>query len=680
MPKPTVSESRASLRAIAERREAASCYGKPRSAVLGTMVTLAVTACGAPGAPGTVDSREPNTGRIQLVDITESAFGRYIDPGDLAAAQIAKATGDQPVGQGAAIGDLDGDGDLDIVLARAADRADTESLLLVNHLESGRLWFSEDLSFSELTNGRPAVGVALGDYDSDGDLDVFLACAGTDLLLRNRGDGTFEDVAEAAGVAGPPDDVSAGAIWVDVNNDGLLDLVVYNFFTAADQAIFVGGCPTQISMDRLYLNRGDGSFTDATVASELTKLGATHALAAADLDDDGRLDLYACNDTGARTDGVVLYPNPLPDNLWVYRDLVAGVPRFRDVAPSWGLSTSRASMGMALFDVDGDGRLDLYISDIGDKPLFVWNQSDHSYRDVASSYGLEAKYAPGGGPAVSWGVLALDLNRNGRLEMLVINGSLNGAPEQKNAYLEQIAPDGPFAPIPDAAGLNDVTRPWEIQWARGAYHGDLDRDGDEDVLLGVREGSFRVFENRSERQGEALRLRLIGTVSAPDPVGARVTVVLAEQDRIAAQHTAGGQPYGQSDSVMELVTGNRRATGLEIEWPSGFVERLPSTELDPEMTVLEPRWLTVTPRRIFSGEQSELRYVAFGESGNLLGAAGAGRQVEVERSDGIPVSVTDAGDGSYSAELSHPGQAGVVSLEIRVDGQVQKITPLLFFK
>jgi hypothetical protein len=433
-------------------------------------------------------------------------------------------------------------------------------------------------------------------------------------------------------------------------------------------------------MNRLYVNKGDGTFTDATVASELTKLGATHAVAAADLDGDGNLDLYACNDTGASSGAPPAYPNPLPDQVWVYRDLVAGVPRFRDIASSWGLATPRSSMGIELFDVDADGRLDMYISNIGEKPLFIWDEPTHRYLDVASQYGLQATYTASGAPAISWGVLALDSNRDLRLEMLVINGAFAGALPQKNAYFEQKTPGGPFEPLPDAAGLNDVPRAWEIGWARGIYRGDLDRDGDEDLLLGVNQGSFRVFENRTQRRGDAVRLRLIGTVSAPDPVGARITLELGDGERIFVQHTAGGQPYGQSDAVTELVTGDRQATQLKIEWPSGFVERLPAPELNSETTIVEPRWLTVTPRRTFPGQATEVTYVALDESGTPLGTAGAGRRVEIERSDGVGVSVTDRRDGSYSALLSHPGQAQVVSLKVRIDGQAQNITPLLFFE
>ncbi|HEY3233824.1 MAG TPA: FG-GAP-like repeat-containing protein, partial [Polyangiaceae bacterium] len=535
-----------------------------------------------------------------------------------------------------------------------------------------------DPAFSRWTQGYQAAGVALGDYDRDGDLDVFLACLGRDLLLENQGDGTFVDVTDSAGVAGP-DDISPGALWVDVNNDGLLDLVVYDFVDLTYEATNSGPL-SPLASNRLYLNRGDGTFSDETNAANLVTPGATHTVAAADADGDGKLELYVAHDTMS-VDGEVRNPKLPRDELWTYQDTNAGVPSYQNVADSVGIEANRSSMGIEFLDVDRDGRLDIYFSDFGGNDLYIWDQAAQAYVNRAVDYDIDAAHAPSGRSAVSWGVLGLDVDRDGKLEMLIVNGSVAGSGAQQISYYEQAEPAGRFGRKADAAGLNDVPDPTDIAAARGAYRGDLDGDSDEDIVLGIQSGRFRLFENRSDRQGQCLRLRLTGTVSAPDPVGSKVTLTLTDGSKITTQRTAGGQPYGQSDSVMELVIGDRKPSELTVEWPSGFVQRLEAPALAAkELWVREPSWLTVTPRSFGPGSAARLTYVAVDASGQELGVQGSGRLVTVERSDGVPAPVTDLGDGSYTASFPHPGAPGTVTLKLSVDGTPMAIRPLLFFR
>jgi hypothetical protein len=168
-----------------------------------------VTAC----TPG----RNPHG--IRFTDVTTQALGapRFGGP---------SVAGYDFVGSGAALADLDGDGKLDLILARNDDPTAAErqpSALLRNTSEAGRISFAEDPTFAPLLAGRRCHGVAVGDLDGDGDLDLFIAASGADVLLANDGSGHFADVSAAAGIAGPDDDVSVGAVWADLNRDGLLE-------------------------------------------------------------------------------------------------------------------------------------------------------------------------------------------------------------------------------------------------------------------------------------------------------------------------------------------------------------------------------------------------------------------------------------------------------------------------
>jgi hypothetical protein len=599
-----------------------------------------------------------------LVESTEQALGGYLETGN---------SDIYGLGCGAGIGDLDGDGRLDLVFARAWQRPGGPSQLFFNRGEPGKLRFDKSVVFPDLAQGSDASGVALGDYDRDGDLDVFLARSGPDLLLENDGRAAFQDVTAARGLTGPVDDFSNTAIWVDINNDGLLDLFIGNFADMEEEIL--NDLPlTNRSVNRLYLNE-DGRFRDVTDEANLVVGGATHAVAAADVDEDGSLEIYVGNDYDATR-----YNYELPrDQLWRCAIGGDGIPSCTDVGEATHFSLLRATMGYDFFDLDDDGKLEVYASDFGANDLLFYDPNSDTFSESASRWGLEIESTDQGHIAVAWSVVALDLNRDELWEMLVINGNLPGGPAQHSMYLEQSGQNEKFGRVQADAGLTAIADPDQMRNARGAYRGDLDADGDDDFVIGVNGGAFQIFDNWTTLEGSLLRVRLRGTVSAPDPGGAKLTLGFVDGGRRIAQRVIGGQPYGHGDAIIDLRMGQRLPAELSVRWPSGFRQIVPSSHLSETIEVVEPAWLTLDRRRVPAGEKSVLTYVAFDELGAAIGAPASGKLVEILRSDAMPVSVTDRGDGSYTAELAHPGMPGTVSLVVSVDGTPYAIRPLLFF-
>lgn len=610
---------------------------------------------------------------IQLVDVTDAIGVRY---------RAGRLVGDAyGIGAGVGVGDVDGDGDPDVVLARNGDPASPDpsgppTLLLTVPTADG--WgFEESPAFAGSLSSVSGVGVALGDADGDGDLDVFIAAQGRDALLRNRGDGTFDDVTDEAGVGGPDGDWSTSAVWSDVNGDGALDLYVASFVLADSPY------DDPRVRNRLYLNRGE-SFEDVSDQADVAGRGGSHAVLVADLDGDWESELYVANDTFA-VDGefgtAALDPDVVYDPIHVDP---RGVPVFFDRAAQWGVDHPNSSMGIALGDIDMDGDDDLYVADFGRNRAQLWDSALERYFPDGFRYGLRASTPPGvSGPVlVAWGVEFVDLDRDGALEVFVVNGDIGVQPPdagwcQHDLYFRASAPGLPFADSTTAVGLSDVLSPCsqdEARNGRGFARADFDGDGDDDVVVAPYAEAYRFYRNDTPTCGRTfVRARLRGTVSAPDPVGAVVSV---EDDRgilRRRQLYGGGQPCSQGDRVLELgLDGARSVSRATVRWPSGLVQRVEdSLVVNGEVDIVEPRWLTLSRTEAGVGDPAPvLEYVALDAFGEPLGRAGAGRHVVVSRSDGGSAPVTDHGDGRYTAVLVHPAEIRYTVVRIAVDGVV----------
>jgi hypothetical protein len=648
---------------------------------------------------GTDDAGNRNPFGITFTNVTLSALGGQIEGG-------RSPLNNWGAGTGAAIGDLDGDGLNDIILSRnddpTSDKPGGPSLFLRNTgptdggapgpTDGGAPGphFAVDPDFSALVSLVKAHGVALGDYDRDGDLDVFLAVEGTDILLQNDGTGHFTDVTATAGVGGRSDDLSTGALFADFNHDGLLDLYVTNF--NKQPAI-----PNLMAKNRLFINLGDGTFTDVSFLSGTDSTGATHVAAAFDFDGDGDLGLYLANDrfSSLRVPGNVQI---LPD-AWYQLQRVnpEGIPLFTNVASQRGVVAWRSSMGIGIADVDGDLTPDLYISDIGKKWLYLNKQPGGPVTDAEDVYSLGFGRDANLYIRISWGLHFLDLDRDGTFEALVNHGYIYDPAgcdtyQQVPLYLRGRGPQARYDNITASVGMayhppvcpggvGDPNRATN----RAVVVGDLDGDGDDDVVFTPFGSTYEMWRNDTVTPHHAIRVRLRGTVSSSDPIGATLLTTRLDGTQAAQFRYAGGDTGSQSEGLLTQGLGDDNGvTRVDVKWPSGLTQRidqLSAFALDRVVVVREPAWLTLEPRVLASGDPpAQLVYTAVDEQGQPLGAAGAGRTVIVIRSDGKPVTVTDQGDGTYTAPIVYPGAPHRATVTVYVNGVVLRQCPMVVFK
>lgn len=540
------------------------------------LLVAVVSGCASPHHPS----------GIQFTDVTRAAFAGPLFGGPSVA-------GYDFVGSGAALADLDGDGRLDLVLARNDDPASPlrqPSALLRNAATDGRIRFVEDPGFAPLVAGRRCHGVAVGDFDGDGDRDLFLAASGADLLLANDGSGHFTDITAAAGVAGPDDDVSVGALWADFDQDGLLDLYVVGIPPGDRQPL---------RNDRLYLNRGGGRFEDVSATSGACGSQASWVALADDFDRDGRLDLFVGNDTFlARTQR---------DAILSVAEVVDGRPRFVDRTPAVLAERERFTMGAAVGDLDGDGFDDLYLTSIGGSSL-LYGDAAGPAREAGAELGLDAASMTVLSPPASlvdvrarigWGASFVDLDRDGAPELYVVDGATTSASTPESRAQSDLL----FWRPPGAARFDDITAAVGLAvpdprddggpalLGRGLVVGDLDGDGDDDLVVTPYLQSYRVLRNDTPRRHHSVRVRLVGTRSSPTPVGAELVVTRGDGKVVRARLTAGGEVHSQSDDVLVAGLGDAAVAEAWVLWPSGAAERIDARDdfaLDRTLAIVEP--------------------------------------------------------------------------------------------
>ena len=496
------------------------------------------------------------------------------------------------MGPGAGLFDYDNDGDLDVFLVQGELLGAGAPLMpLPEGQPPGDRLYRNDLEvrpdgtrtlrFTDVTarSGVPAggygMGVAAGDYDNDGWTDLYLTRFGRNRMLRNRGDGTFADVSAETGADEPSWGVPAS--FFDFDRDGWLDLFVGNYLNYTldthTQCYNRAGppdyCPPEVSPpapSRLYRNRGDGTFADVTAAAGLAReFGPALGAAAADYDGDGWIDLFVANDQQE-------------NQLWSNR----GGGGFRNVALLRGVALgaagdAKADMGVDAGDFDNDGDEDLFITELtGQGSTLYVNGGAGLFEDRSAAYGIRAASLPYTGFGAGW----IDVDNDGWLDVVAVNGSVT-------QRLESLGPENPF-PLDQrnqvfrnlgGARFEDVTGRAGAPFARsavsrGAAFGDVDNDGDTDVLVANAAGRVELLINLAGQRRAWIGLRLVGGDPPRDLVGARAAVAGSDGVTRRRRARADGSYASAHDPRVLIGLGDEQAEALPVEvvWPDGRTE------------------------------------------------------------------------------------------------------------
>jgi hypothetical protein len=436
-----------------------------------------------------------------------------------------------------------------------------------------------------------SMGVAAGDYDNDGFVDLYVTGVNRNQLLHNNGDGTFTDVTEKAGVAGmapgygKPWAVAAG--WFDYNNDGRLDLLVidyldYNIATAklcsiGDVRTYCAPGNFKGTPNILYRNNGDGTFTDVSKESHIGQyVGKGMGLAFADYDGDGFTDVFISNDT---------FPNFLLHNN--------GDGTFKDVALEEGVAYTAngslvAGMGAEFRDLDNDGKPDIFHTAMFGNTFPLYRNEGGQFDDVTETSGMTAFSHR----MTAWSTGAFDFDNDGWKDLFVDGGAILDN-EQEVLHRPTLQPDGllrnngnfTFTDVSGGAGAAFL----EPREHRGAAFGDLNNDGRMDVVASAIGSDPQILINQTTNGNHWILLKLVGTKDNRDGLGTKVKITTSEGVQWNEATTAVGY-NSSSDKRVHFGLGKAAVIDkIELAWPTGVKQTLTNVKADQVLTIVEPK-------------------------------------------------------------------------------------------
>ncbi|RKU08643.1 hypothetical protein C6503_22900 [Candidatus Poribacteria bacterium] len=524
----------------------------------------------------------PIESSIHFTDVTDIAGIRFTHT-DGAAGEFHLL---ETLGAGGAFLDYDNDGNLDLYLVNSA----APSMLYRNN---GNGTFTDVTASADVDNqGSYGHGVACGDYNNDGFVDIYVTNFKANRLYHNNGNGTFTDVTTKSGTADAR--WSSSATFFDYNLDGYLDLYVVNYLNYKLDAAYPpcfenpafgatervrGYChPKHFegAPDRLYRNNGDGTFTDVTAAANIRDpggmfLGKGLGVVAADFDADGNPDLYVANDD-------------TPNYLFYNK----GDGTFAEIAILTGCAYSadgiaQAGMGVDAGDYNGDSFIDLFVTNFSYETNTLYrNNGDGTFTDVSYKARLgEESYL-----SLGFGTGFFDADNDGHLDIFVANGHIFPTVERTTDVLSYKQPNQLFWNQGNGT-FTEVPFDTHPAVSRGTLFGDYDNDGDTDLLVTQLNGAVTLFRNESQTANNYLRLKLIGTRSNRDGIGTRITLTIGSESQ--TREVRMGSSYLSSNDPRVLFGIGQRTTvdQLKIRWQSGVVQILEDLTANQELVVTE---------------------------------------------------------------------------------------------
>jgi len=487
----------------------------------------------------------------------------------------------ESVGGGAAFLDYDQDGYIDLFtcsgtwikgFSKSKKPKKTSHNHLYHNLKDGT--FEDVTESAGLNFPFYSMGATIGDFNNDGYPDIYISNYGTNTLYKNNGDGTFTDLTKQAKVGGGKE-CSVGAVWLDYDNDGLLDLYVgnylnfdpnYKYYYAPDG--FPGPLAYDSQADVLYHNNGDGTFEDVTKKMGIVDVdGRAMGVGAADYDNDGFVDIYVANDHTA-------------NYLW-HNDSGKG---FTDRGTMSGTGFSQAgeatiSMSVDFADYNEDGLLDMFVSDNNYCSLYE-NLGNGLFSDESYSSGISVA----SGQFVGWSSSFLDYDNDGDPDIFKTNGELKHAYGQEDQLYENEG-NGKFKDV----SVNRGKYFKEEYVGRGACVGDYDNDGDMDIYIENLDSRGRFLRNNKGNKNNWITLNLIGRTSNRDGIGARIKLFAGEIVQTAQKKSTTGY-LSQNDPRLHFgLLKNNSVDSIEIKWPSGKFQVLKNLKANQIVKVTEPK-------------------------------------------------------------------------------------------
>ncbi len=497
-------------------------------------------------------------------------------------------------GNGAAFFDYNNDGYMDILIVNGSTLENLKhggDQMVTLYRNNGNGTFTDFTEQSGLIKKGWGMGVCVADYDNDGYEDVYITAYGPNVLFHNNGNGTFTDVTARAGVGDPH--WSTGCAFGDYDRDGFVDLYVANYLTFDEKTVpkrgssplcqYMGidvmcgprGLPGE--PDTLYHNNGDGTFTDVTQRAGIRDPGYYgFGVVFCDFDNDGWPDIYVANDS---TPHFLFHNNR--DGTFSEVGLFAGVAL-------GGQGQAQAGMGVDVGDYNNSGYFSILVTNFShDYKTLYQNNGDETFTDVSYPAGLGESTLP----YLGWGTGFVDLDNDGLLDIFIANGHVYPEVDRYNIgtkFLErkqlyQNLGNGRFREVTEEVGGDLLLE----KSSRGVAFGDYDNDGNIDILIVNLNDRPTLLHNEPRNRNHWLTLKLVGTKSNRDAIGARVTIEAGHRRQIA-EVRSGGSYLSHNDSRVHFGLGDEiRIKRLEVRWPTGLVQNFENIQADQFLVLTE---------------------------------------------------------------------------------------------